>query len=266
VKDAEATFSALSAGAFDYVPKQLSSTSLDIVHIQADLVAKIKAAAHSHRAQSAARKQPQAVAAPGRETFPTNPTIVAIGTSTGGPKALQEILPMLTRDLSVPILIVQHMPLGFTTPFALRLNSLCQVPVREAAHREAIQAGTVYIAPAGIHMTVERHSDSRPTICLSLHPEKYLHTPSVDILMQSIAAAYRSLAMGVIMTGMGSDGALGMKAIYSQGGLTVGQDEASCIMYGMPRACAELGILHRIVPLSLIPHQIMLATRSRKRA
>ncbi len=266
VKDAEATFSALSAGAFDYVPKQLSSTSLDIVHIQGDLIAKIKAAAHSHRAQSAARKLPQAVAALERETFPTIPAIVAIGTSTGGPKALQEILPMLTPDLSVPILIVQHMPMGFTTPFALRLNSLCRVPVREAAHHDTIQAGSVYIAPAGLHMTVERHSDSRPTICLSLHPEKYPHIPSVDVLMLSIAAAYRSLSMGVIMTGMGSDGALGMKAIYRQGGLTVGQDEASCIMYGMPRACAELGILHRIVPLSLIPYQIMLATRSRKRA
>ena len=115
-------------------------------------------------------------------------------------------------------------------------------------------------------MTVERHPDSRSTICLSPHPEDHLHIPSVDILMQSIAAAYRSLAMGVIMTGMGSDGALGMKAIYRQGGLTVGQDEASCTVYGMPRACAELGVLHRVVPLSLIPHQIMLATRSRKRA
>jgi two-component system, chemotaxis family, protein-glutamate methylesterase/glutaminase len=266
VKDAEATFHALSAGAFDYIPKRLSSTSLDIVHIQADLIAKIKAAAHSHRTQSAVRKLPQSAAALERETFPTTPAIVALGTSTGGPKALQEILPLLTRDLSVPILIVQHMPMGFTTPFASRLNALCQVPIREAAHREAIHAGTVYIAPAGFHMTVERHAHSRPTICLSLHPEKHLHIPSVDILMQSIAANYRSLAMGVIMTGMGSDGALGMKAIYRLGGLTVGQDEASCTMYGMPRACAELGILHRIVPLSLIPQQIMLATRARKRA
>jgi two-component system, chemotaxis family, protein-glutamate methylesterase/glutaminase len=256
----------LDTGADDYIPKRLSSTSLDIVHIQADLISKIKAAAHSHRAQSAARKLPQAAAVLPRETSPTTPAIVAIGTSTGGPKALQEILPLLTRDLSVPILIVQHMPMGFTTPFALRLSALCQVPIREAAHHDTIQAGTVYIAPSGLHMTVERHPDSRSTICLSPHPEHHLHIPSVDILMQSIAATYRSLAMGVIMTGMGSDGALGMKAIYRQGGLTVGQDEATCTVYGMPRACAELGVLHRVVPLSLIPHQIMLATRSRKRA
>jgi two-component system chemotaxis response regulator CheB len=256
----------LDTGADDYIPKRMSSTSLDIVHIQADLIAKIKAAAYSHRAQSTARKLPQAAAVRPRETSPTTPAIVAIGTSTGGPKALQEILPLLTRDLAVPILIVQHMPMGFTTPFALRLSALCQVPIREAAHHDIIQAGTVYIAPSGLHMTVERHPDSRSTICLSPHPEHHLHIPSVDILMQSIAATYRSLAMGVIMTGMGSDGALGMKAIYRQGGLTVGQDEASCTVYGMPRACADLGVLHRVVPLSLIPHQIMLATQSRKRA
>ncbi|HLW89288.1 MAG TPA: chemotaxis response regulator protein-glutamate methylesterase [Terriglobales bacterium] len=266
VEDAETTFNALSAGAFDYVPKRLSSTSLDIAHIQADLIAKIKAAAHSRLPHSVPRKLAQSAAGLERDTFPHTPSIVAIGTSTGGPKALQEILPLLTRDLSVPILIVQHMPMGFTTPFALRLNALCQVPIREAAHQEAIQAGTVYIAPAGIHMTVERHLDLRATICLSPHPENHLHIPSVDILMQSIAATYHSLSMGVIMTGMGSDGVLGMKAIHREGGLTLGQDEASCTVYGMPKACAELGLLHRIVPLSQIPQQIMLATRARKRA
>jgi two-component system chemotaxis response regulator CheB len=266
MRDAEITFNALGAGAFDYVPKQLASTSLDIMHIQADLIAKVKAAAHSRRPRSIARKPPQVAAAPEREAFVTTPAIVALGTSTGGPKALQEILPLLTPDLAVPILIVQHMPAGFTTPFAMRLNTLCQVPVHEATHQKIIQSGTVYIAPAGLQMTVERHADSRPTICLSPHPENHLHIPSVDILMQSVAAAYRSLAMGVILTGMGSDGALGMKAIHRAGGITIGQDEATSVVYGMPRACAEMGILDRVVPLSQIPHQIMLATRSRKRA
>jgi two-component system chemotaxis response regulator CheB len=271
VADAEITFNALSAGAFDYVPKRLSSTSLDVIHIQSDLVAKIRAAAHTHHSQPAARKPPQSAAWPDRSTldrstFPTSPAIVALGTSTGGPKALQEILPLLTPELSVPILIVQHMPPGFTAPFVLRLNALCQVPIREAFQGETIQDGSVYIAPAGIHMTVERLADSRPTICLSPQPENHLHIPSVDVLMQSVAAIYRSLSMGVIMTGMGSDGALGMAAIHREGGVTVGQDEASCTVYGMPRVCAESGILDRVVPLSQIPQQIMMATRSRKRA
>lgn len=265
VSGAETTFNALAAGAFDYVPKRLSSTSLDIVHIQADLIAKIKAAAHSHRSRSTSRKAPQpATLEPDR--FATAPVIVAIGTSTGGPKALQEILPLLPRELSVPILIVQHMPMGFTTPFAVRLNTRCQVPIREAAHQETIRPGTVYIAPAGIHMTVARSSDSRSMICLSPHPENQRHIPSVDIMMQSVAATYRSLSMGIILTGMGSDGTLGMQAIHREGGLTVGQDESSCTVYGMPRACAELGILNRIVPLSEIPQQIITATRTRKRA
>jgi two-component system, chemotaxis family, protein-glutamate methylesterase/glutaminase len=266
MRDAEITFNALGAGAFDYVPKQLSSTSLDIIHIQADLIAKIKAAAHSRAPRPPARKPPQVAARKDQETFATTPAIVALGTSTGGPKALQEILPLLPPDLAVPILIVQHMPAGFTTPFAMRLNKLCQVPIHEATHQEIIQSGTVYIAPAGLHMTVERPSDSRPIICLSPHPENHLHIPSVDILMQSVAAVYRSLAMGVILTGMGSDGALGMQAIHRGGGITIGQDEATSVVYGMPRACAEMGVLDRVVPLSQIPSQIMLATRSRKRA
>jgi two-component system chemotaxis response regulator CheB len=196
----------------------------------------------------------------------TAPAIVALGTSTGGPKALQEILPLFPRGLSVPILIVQHMPPGFAGPFAQRLNTLCSVTVREATHREPIQPGVVYIAPAGVHMSVERLSDSRAVICLDTHPEDCLHIPSVDVLMNSVAGAFRNLALGVIMTGMGSDGAEGMQSIYRQGGLTLGQDEATCIVYGMPRACAELGILTRVVPLSQIPAQILQATRYRRRA
>jgi len=161
---------------------------------------------------------------------------------------------------------VQHMPLGFTAPFAQRLNTLCSIAVREAAHRDRLQPGTVYIAPAGRHMTVERPSNSRAFICLGTRPEDSLHIPSVDITMNAVAETFRNLAMGVIMTGMGSDGALGMAAIHREGGITIGQDEPSCAVYGMPRACAELGILDRMVPLSQIPAQILYATRRRKRA
>lgn len=266
LKDAEATFNALTAGAFDYVPKQLSSASLDILHLQDDLIAKIKAAAesrHSPKALTAPRKPSRAVARPIRETSISPPAIVAIGISTGGPKALQDILPILPANLPVPILVVQHMPLGFTAPFAKRLNTLCSISVCEAVHGEAVVAGTVYLAPAGFHLTVERGS-SRTAICLSHKPENQLHVPSADIMMQSVASAFGPLAMGIIMTGMGSDGAQGMSAIHREGGITIGQDEASCTVYGMPRACAELRILDRVVPLSQIPHEILQATRCRK--
>jgi two-component system chemotaxis response regulator CheB len=259
----------LDLGADDYVPKQLSSTSLDILHIQPDLIAKIRAAAlsrHSHLGDVSHRKLARSALSEGVSSSSISPAIVALGTSTGGPRALQEILPLLPRDLSVPILIVQHMPPGFTAPFAQRLNSLCSVTVREAAHKDPILPGVVYIAPAGMHLTIERPSESVSLICLDTQPESSLHMPSVDVMMKSVAKNFGNSAMGVIMTGMGSDGAQGMKAIYRAGGLTVGQDEASCIVYGMPRACAELGVLNRVVPLSAIPSQILQATNYRKRA
>ncbi len=156
------------------------------------------------------------------------------------------------------------MPPGFTAPFAQRLNALCSVQVREATHGEIVLPGVVYIAPSGIHMTLERRSASRVAICLTLLSENYPHTPSIDV--QSVAATFHGLAMGVIMTGMGADGALGMKAIHREGGLTVGQDEASCAVYGMPRVCAESGLLQRVLSLSEIPHYIVHTTRHYMRA
>jgi two-component system chemotaxis response regulator CheB len=267
VKGAEVTFEALQAGAFDYVPKQVSSSPLDIIHIRHELIAKIKTAADSHGmgAFPPLRKPPQA-ASPAWDTFARSPAIIAIGTSTGGPKALQDILTQFPSDFPVPILIVQHMPAGFTKPFAERLNTLCPVTVKEAVHREPLRPGVVYIAPAGIHMTVERPSKVLSIINLSLQPSDSLHIPSVDVTMESVAMTFGNSAMGVIMTGMGSDGALGMTAIHRAGGITLGQDEASSIVYGMPRVCAELGILNLVVPLAEIPQQIVKALRYRKRA
>lgn len=163
----------------------------------------------------------------------------------------------------MPILIVQHMPSGFTAPFAQRLNNLCELSVCEAANGQTVQPGVVYIAPAGTHLTVDRTS-LRTLICLSAKLENQLHVPSVDVLMQSVASSFRSLAMGIIMTGMGSDGAQGMNAIHREGGFTLGQDEQSSAVYGMPRTCAEMGILDRVVPLSQIPHEIIQATLCRK--
>jgi two-component system, chemotaxis family, protein-glutamate methylesterase/glutaminase len=266
-KDADTTFNALAAGAFDYVPKQLSAASLDILHIQEDLIAKIKAAAESGRSKhhlDLPRKPPRSVDMYPGKVPNAPPALVALGISTGGPKALQEILPALPRDLPVPILVVQHMPAGFTAPFAKRLNNLCAVSVCEAAHGETVRPGVVYIAPAGSHVTVDRPTNTRTVIRLSDKPENQLHVPSVDVMMQSVAAAFRSLAMGVIMTGMGTDGAQGMSAIHREGGFTLGQDEASCAVYGMPRVCAEMGTLDRLVPLTQIPHEILRATHYRK--
>jgi two-component system chemotaxis response regulator CheB len=268
LKGAEITFNALAAGAFDYVPKQLSATSLDILHIRDGLLAKIKAAAESRHSKDQFNLQRKPPRAEVPERTPAAPasaaTMVALGISTGGPKALQEMLPQLPVDLPVPILIVQHMPAGFTAPFAQRLNNLCAIAVCEASHGEVVRPGVVYFAPAGLHMTVDRPTNSRTVICLTDKPEDQLHRPSADVLMQSVASAFHSEAVGVIMTGMGSDGAQGMNAIHREGGFTLGQDEASCAVYGMPRVCAEMGILDKVVPAARIPHEILQAVRYRK--
>ena len=265
---AETTLEALDLGAFDYVPKQLSYVSLDIVKIRDDLVSKIKAAAEMSRrrpiARVLSRSEPERPSA--RTMLMPPPAVIALGTSTGGPKALQQILPMLPADLSVGVLIVQHMPPGFTGPFARRLDNLCKVSVREAVAGETVEPGVVYIAPAGLHMTVARKTASKAVIHLSPMPENSLHRPSVDVMMLSVAEVFRSLCMGIIMTGMGADGLEGMRAIATAGGFTLGQDEPSCTVYGMPRSCAEAGVLQRVVSLEQIPAQIMQATRYRRHA
>jgi two-component system chemotaxis response regulator CheB len=266
LKSAEITFNALAAGAFDYVPKQLAANSLDILHIRDDLISRIKAAAESRllKAHLDLPRKPPRRELPRKEAPASAVTIVALGVSTGGPKALQEILPRLPGDLPVPILAVQHMPAGFTAPFAERLNSLCALTIREASHGEVVRPGVVYLAPGGVHMTVNRSSGSRTEICLSDKPENQLHVPSADVMMQSVASAFHSQAMGVIMTGMGSDGSQGISAIHREGGFTLGQDEASCAVYGMPRVCAEMGILDKVVPLAQIPQEILQAALYRK--
>jgi two-component system chemotaxis response regulator CheB len=264
---ADSTLMALAAGAFDCVPKQLSPTSLDISHIREGLIAKIKAAAESRRSRDRLdlqRKPPRKADPTTRKAARGTPAIVALGISTGGPKALQEILPTLPVDLPVPILIVQHMPAGFIAAFAKRLNSLCALSICEACHGAVLQPGVVYLAPAGFQITLDRLADSRTLISLSGRGKNQLHVPSVDVMMQSVASVFHSQAMGIIMTGMGADGAQGMKAIHHEGGFTVGQDEPSCTVYGMPRVCAEMGILDRVVPLSQIPHEILQATHYRK--
>lgn len=270
---AQVSLEALDLGAFDYIAKQCSFASLDIVKVKDDLVAKIKAAAESY----AGRKKPRGRSIPtteatkggscsvakGWSTVP--PSIIAIGTSTGGPKALQEVLPRLPGDLPVGIVIVQHMPLGFTGPFARRLNNTCQISVCEAQQGDVVKAGVAYIAPAGLQMTVQCASPGKALIRLSHEPTDMLHTPSVDVLMLSVAQEFQGLGMGIILTGMGADGAVGMKAILEAGGKTLGQDEASCVVYGMPRSCAEAGILQRVVSLRQVPDQIMMVSHYRRR-
>jgi two-component system, chemotaxis family, protein-glutamate methylesterase/glutaminase len=263
---AEVTFEALAMGAFDYLPKPHALNSTDIPKLRGDLIAKIKAAAENRFNHSSVREKKPSSSSPAPLLAFSSVGLIALATSTGGPKALQEILPTLPRDLPVGILIVQHMPPGFTAPFARRLDKLCELEVCEAEHNGTIEPGVVYIAPAGRHMTVQRKSFSRAVTCLSDSPGQSLHIPSADVMMASVANTFKSSSMGIIMTGMGSDGAVGMAAIHQAGGFTIGQDKASCAVYGMPRCCAEAGALDLVVPLAEIPGQILQVIQYKKRA
>jgi two-component system, chemotaxis family, protein-glutamate methylesterase/glutaminase len=265
---AEVTLEALGVGAFDYLPKSESGHPLDPQKLKHDLIEKIEAAAQSPLARQLQADRPLPAVpvndVPLAEEFRSLPEIVVMGTSTGGPKALQEILPQLPADLPVGVVVVQHMPAGFTAPFAKRLDSLSKLKVQEASHGETVEPGSVYIAPAGKHATISRKG-SKTIVHLSSEPSGTLHKPSVDVTMLSVAEEFGRHTLGVIMTGMGSDGLHGMTAIRNAGGITIGQDEATSAVYGMPRCCAEHGILQKVVPLQQLPWQIMQAVRYRTR-
>ena len=262
-RDCQAALTALSLGAFDYVPKRLASTTLEITHIREDLISKLRLAAETaHRPPTATplRKPPVTYhPKPSRVVVPAQ--IVAIGASTGGPRALQQILPELPANLMVPILIVQHMPAGFTGPFAQRLNGLCAIHVCEAVHLAVLAPAVAYLAPAGMHMTVRRLLAGKICIWLDSEPSTYAFIPSVDITMKSVAEVYGDQSMGVILTGMGRDGAQGIAAIHARGGTTIGQDQSTSLVYSMPRVCAELGVLDRILPASEIASAIVDASQ-----
>lgn len=256
-------------GAFGYVSKQLSSFTLDIFQIREELLAKLQAAAEmrtSHAARTLEEKPSAWISLKPEQLLAAPAEIVAIGASTGGPRALQQILPILPTDLPVPVLVVQHMPAGFSERFAKNLNAMSAVQVKEAVHREFLHPGVVYVAPTGTHMTVQRLSDSQSFLWLDIEPSNRMHTPSIDVMMESVAKAFGDRALGIILSGMGSDGAEGIKAIHRKGGLTIGQDEASCVVASMPRACAALDLLSCVLPLAKIPAQIVDATQPGKRA
>jgi two-component system chemotaxis response regulator CheB len=301
-RGAEVTLEALAAGAFDYLPKVSSHRNQNAQKLQHDLIEKIEAASHSwlarKRVPMRTRQPIAAFPVPllhlGSQAKPRpTPRIIVLGTSTGGPQALQGLLPDLPGDLPVAMIVVQHMPPGFTEPLAKRLDGLSRMKVCEARHGQPVVPGTVYIAPAGQHTTLTRNSaagngragnsatgnaaarNSQPpdwyanypqsnrthqiSICLSDRPSNTVHKPSVDVTMLSVAEVFGSLTLGVILTGMGTDGLRGMTAIRDAGGLTMGQDEASSVVYGMPRCCAEHGILQEVVPLSEVPRHILQA-------
>jgi two-component system chemotaxis response regulator CheB len=192
-------------------------------------------------------------------------SILAIGVSTGGPNALAALIPALGDSLPVPVVIVQHMPPGFTRMLAERLSSLSGLHIREGVEGELLKAGEVWIAPGGRHMAVE---ESRDGVRLRLNdaPPENSCRPAVDVLFRSVAAAYGSKVLGVVLTGMGQDGLRGSQSICSAGGVILAQDEATSVVWGMPGAVATAGLTEKILPLQELAPEILrrLSPRPRK--
>ena len=247
---AYSTFKALALGAIDFVakPRDAAAGHLDAVAVQ--LIEKIKVAK-----RAAGRKIGASVAVetappqkkPARATLPPS-RIVAIGISTGGPNALQYVLSQIPADISASFVIVQHMPEGFTEMFAKRLDECCALDVQEARSGDLLLAGRVLICPGNRHMMVRRMPRGDMAV-LSDGPPVNGHRPSADVLFHSVAQEFALASVGVIMTGMGDDGAEGLGAIKAAGGMTVAQSEDTCVVSGMPRAAILKGYANKIVSL-----------------
>jgi two-component system chemotaxis response regulator CheB len=255
----EITLRGLELGALDFVDKSSVRGHMNLLELAEELKEKVRALARVPRervhAQDGALAEARA-AAPAPHV--KGAEVVVIGTSTGGPPALQAIIPKLPTGIASSILVVQHMPVGFTRSLADRLASRSAIPVREAQDGESVSPGVVLIAPAGRHMKVQRRGPVAK-VWLDDEPRAALHRPSVDVLMASVAKTYGARSLGVVLTGMGSDGVEGLRAIRQTGGRTFAESEESCVIYGMPKAAVEAGVVDRSVPLARMADEILAA-------
>jgi two-component system, chemotaxis family, protein-glutamate methylesterase/glutaminase len=251
---ASITLKALALGAVDFVAKP-QDVWARMPEIANELIAKILAAAQSRGV--AVQSLPDAAPADrSRKQDPAAPTrIVAIGVSTGGPNALQYVFSQLPAEFSGSILAVQHMPDGFTELFARRLDESSRVRVKEAQSGDLLLAGRVLICPGNRHLKVKRLPLGNVAILVDDEPVNG-HRPSVDILFRSVAEEFGPQSIGVLMTGMGEDGASGLGAIRAAGGLTIAQNQESCVVFGMPRAAIERGYAMRVVSLQDLPNTL----------
>jgi two-component system chemotaxis response regulator CheB len=281
-RGAEITMEALALGASDFVQKPSGSVSEDIHLVKDTLMGMLLGYGSSYRKAEGKKvlqpseyevKKPAAKASdidihfhlsaaapakpaepPARSRKPANTEIIAIGISTGGPDALRVVFSKLDADLKVPIVVVQHMPPGFTNEFAKSLDRICPLDVKEAEDGDPILPGRILIAQGNKHLEIERKLN--PVARLSDAPLVSGHRPSADVLFASVAMNFTNHALGVIMTGMGRDGAQQLGTIYKEGGMTLGQDEASAVVYGMPRVAYELGHVMEQVSLNNMARRI----------
>ena len=264
----ETTLRALELGAVDFITKPKIDLREGMEEVAQDLITKIKAAAQAKiKAAPAAATQGEGSASGSKSVssgasgasssamIKTTDTIIAIGSSTGGTEAVREVLVGLPPN-TPPILITQHMPERFTKTWADRLNSMCRIAVKEAEDGDSVLPGHALVAPGGYHMTLVR-SGARYTVQINQDPPVNRHRPSVDVMFDSIAQYAGANSLGVILTGMGGDGAKGLLAMKRAGASTIAQDEASCVVFGMPKEAIKLGCVDSVLPLADIAAAVL---------
>ena len=257
-EDAEQALAALEAGAVDFVQKPTALATNDLLRIREELIEKVKAAAGAP-VERLHVEQPGPAPAPApaaHRPLSGRVAAVVIGISTGGPQALRLLIPQFPADFPVPIAMVLHMPVGFTALYAAKLAELSALSVKEAEDGDPLRPGLALLAPAGRHLIIRRNVDGTVAARLTTNPSDSLHRPSVDVLFESAAAAYGNRVLGIVMTGMGSDGRLGAAAIKAQGGTIFTEAESSCVIYGMPRSVVEAGLSDAAVPLHELAQRI----------
>lgn len=258
-KGAQVTMEAMSAGAVDIITKPTINLKGFLQESKTLMANAIKGAARAKIKRTTSANEhyvaPVIVEKPLISMSNTTDRVIAIGTSTGGTQALESVLTRLPKT-APGIVVVQHMPEAFTAAFAQRLNSVCQVTVKEAENNDRVMPGLVLIAPGGQHLLLRR-SGAQYRVEVKDGPLVTRHRPSVNVLFRSVATAAGDNAIGIIMTGMGDDGAKGLKELHETGALTIGQDEESCVVYGMPKEALKAGGVDRELPLDQIPQLIV---------
>ncbi len=251
VEGAEATLEALKLGAVDFIPKQLSYVSLDIIKIKDELIQKVKSIVNSKYIQRRIFRRDVEISNGTKvKKVRKNFEVVAIGVSTGGPIALQEVLPKIPNDFPAGIVIAQHMPPNFTKLLAERLNAISKIEVREAQNGDVVKPGLALIAQGGKNLVFENSYNGK-VVKITDKPNT-LYKPSVDVMMESVSEVFGDKVLGVIMTGMGKDGFEGLKKVKAKGGYIIAQSEETCVVYGMPKAVVDAGLADSIVPLDKI--------------
>jgi two-component system, chemotaxis family, protein-glutamate methylesterase/glutaminase len=251
----ELAMRALDAGAVDLVQKPTALATEKVLEIAADLIAKVKGAAGARARAGPPATPPPAALPPAPRAGLAD--VVVIGVSTGGPQALKQIIPRLPPDFPVPVAMVLHMPVGYTELFARSLGEVSRLAVAEARDGDPLRPGVALLAPAGHHLSLAREAGGAVTARLSLRPLDTPHRPAADVLFRSAADVFGDRTLGVVLTGMGSDGTEGAAWIKAQGGRVFTEAEETCVVYGMPRSVDEAGLSDRSVPLHKMAEAIL---------